>query len=177
MQLDGRWCAATTQGSCWLSRLSSLVCTEQHMLHITKHTWVCMPFSSFCTALPFFRHSDHGSGLQQSSTCRSPSHNSISSLIRMQDTQDECGRVAQDLRMQVPAQVSSQTDDSSPVYTTLVAAALAPIKFIPETPTLRVSESDIHLLISPFLYVCRPCLRNAPNAAHAQNITSITHAI
>ncbi len=58
----------------------------------------------------------------------------------MQDIQDECGRVAQELRMQVPLQVSSQTDDNSPVYSALVTAALTPTKFIPETPTLRVSN-------------------------------------
>ena len=48
--------------------------------------------------------------------------------------------MAQDLRMQVPLQVSSQTDDSSPVFSALVTAALTPTKFIPETPTLRVSN-------------------------------------
>jgi len=42
--------------------------------------------------------------------------------------------------MQVPLQVSSQTDDNSPVYSALVTAALTPTKFIPETPTLRVSN-------------------------------------
>ncbi len=62
------------------------------------------------------------------------------SFTQVQDIQDECGRVAQELRMQVPLQVSSQTDDNSPVFSALVTAALTPTKFIPETPTLRVSN-------------------------------------
>lgn len=56
------------------------------------------------------------------------------------DIQDECGRVAQELRMQVPLQVSSQTDDASPVFSALVTAALSATKFIPETPTLRAKR-------------------------------------
>ena len=48
--------------------------------------------------------------------------------------------MAQELRMQVPLQVSSQTDDASPVFSALVTAALTATKFIPETPTLRVSH-------------------------------------
>lgn len=56
------------------------------------------------------------------------------------DIQDECGRVAQELRMQVPLQVSSQTDDASPVFSALVTAALTATKFIPETPTLRAKR-------------------------------------
>ena len=82
-------------------------------------------------------------------------------LTQMQDIQDECGRVAQELRMQVPLQVSSQTDDSSPVFSALVTAALTPTKFIPETPTLRVSNSSspgIHYTFIAFSslhsYVC-----------------------
>ena len=71
----------------------------------------------------------------------------------MQDIQDECGRVAQELRMQVPLQVSSQTDDNSPVYSALVAAALTPTKFIPETPTLRVSNPSSPVYRCDFIAV------------------------
>ena len=65
----------------------------------------------------------------------------------MQDIQDECGRVAQDMRMQVPLQVSSQTDDTHPVYSTLITAALAPSQFIPETPTLRVGRHPPSVIV------------------------------
>ena len=40
--------------------------------------------------------------------------------------------------MQVPMQVSAQTNESSPVYTMLVEAAVDPVKHVPETPTLKV---------------------------------------
>lgn len=69
----------------------------------------------------------------------------------MQDIQDECGRVAQELRMQVPLQVSSQTDDASPVFSALVTAALTATKFIPETPTLRVSHPPSPGIHSDFI--------------------------
>lgn len=66
--------------------------------------------------------------------------------------------------MQVPLQVSSQTDDSSPVYPALVTAALTPTKFIPETPTLRVSNPPspgIPLAFLEILFCSIVCVRSS----------------
>ncbi|KAL3136163.1 hypothetical protein ABBQ32_007179 [Trebouxia sp. C0010 RCD-2024] len=56
------------------------------------------------------------------------------------DIQDNCSKIAQDLRLPVPMHVSSQTHEGSPVYASLVEAALSPAKHIPETPTLAAKR-------------------------------------
>ena len=72
-------------------------------------------------------------------------------MLCLQDIQDSCSKIAQELRLQVPMQVSAQTNETSPVYASLVEAALNPVKHIPETPTLRVwlaaAAADLAVLV------------------------------
>lgn len=74
----------------------------------------------------------------------------LSFAASVQDIQDNCSKMAQDLRLPVPMHVSSQTHEASPVYASLVEAALSPAKHIPETPTLAVRR-----WLLGRLYACR----------------------
>ena len=70
-----------------------------------------------------------------------------------------CGKVAQDLRIPAPMQVSAQTNETSPVYERLVEAALNPTKHIPETTTLRVCLASL---------LQTSCLSLEPHEAYPQ---------
>lgn len=67
--------------------------------------------------------------------------------------QAEVSQWVEELGMQSPAQVSGQTHNGSPVYSTLIQAALSPAKNIPQTPAVKVhgrldNVSQAHSLLA-----------------------------
>ena len=59
----------------------------------------------------------------------------------VQDVQDAVGELGQEMSLQVPPHVTAQSNESSPVYSTIVDAALRPVKYIPETAAVKVSPA------------------------------------
>ena len=87
-----------------------------------------------------FQHTQNNSAFAKTN-CKTKCVLQLSSAGCLQEMQDKCRDVAQELRVPVPLHVSSQTHEASPVYASLVEAALDPAKHIPETPTLAVRRS------------------------------------
>ena len=57
----------------------------------------------------------------------------------LQDVQDAIGELSQELSLQAPEHVTAHSDTNSAVYSTIVDAALRPVRYIPETAAVKVS--------------------------------------
>ena len=103
-------------------------CDIQHKLCISAELW------------GIFQHTQNNCAFAKTK-CKTKCVLQLSSAGCLQEMQDKGREVAQELRVPVPLHVSSQTHEASPVYASLVEAALDPAKHIPENPTLAVRRS------------------------------------